>query len=124
MPPSSKLAPLSNDALDDGLDFTPGQRYDRKALHDIYGGQRYHGIATPAEYSAVFLFTGASGEAYGYEDRFLDNGSFLYTGEGTEGDMEMTAGNATINDHKANDTSLHLFENTDEAWVVTYVGEF
>lgn len=72
----------------------------------------------------MFLSTGDSGETYGYEDRFLDDGTFLYTGEGTEGDMEMTAGNAAINSHQRTGTSLHLFENTDEAWVVTYVGEF
>jgi len=124
MPSPSKLEPLSNDDLVDDLEFTPGQRYDRQAIHDIYGGQPYRGIATPKDYPAVFLFTGDSGETYGYEDEFLDDGTFLYTGEGTEGDMTMNEGNAAINSHKRTGTSLHLFENTDEAWVVTYVGEF
>ena len=35
----------------------------------------------------VFIFTGFSGEEYGYNDRW-ENGYFLYYGEGQEGDME------------------------------------
>ncbi len=33
------------------------------------------------------MFTGRSGERYGYEDRWPDDGVFLYMGEGQTGDM-------------------------------------
>lgn len=122
--PSPKMTPVKADEIPDDLDFEVGQRYNRWELHDVYGGQRYRGIATPAEYPAVFLFTGDSGEEYGYEDKFLPNGRFLYTGEGTEGDMTWDQGNSAIRDHKQNGEELHVFEDTDEPWVVTYVGQF
>lgn len=119
-----KTDPVEADELTDDLDFEVGQRYDRWELHDEYGGQRYYGIATPADYSAVFLFTGDSGEEYGYEDKFLSNGRYLYTGEGQEGDMTWDGGNAAIRDHQRNGEELHVFEDADDPWVVTYVGQF
>jgi hypothetical protein len=33
-------------------------------------------------------------------------------------------GNRAIRDHEQNDTELHLFESTDEAWQVTYLGKY
>ena len=45
------------------------------------------GISYPAKHDMVFIFTGFSGEEYGYNDRW-ENGYFLYYGEGQEGDME------------------------------------
>lgn len=56
--------------------------------------------------------------------KFLEDDTFLYTGEGTEGDMTMDGGNKAIRDHKENDKSLHLFESTDLPWIVTYLGEY
>ena len=109
---------------EDGLDFEVGAYYNRWELNDVYGGQRYGGISTPADYSVVFIFTGDSGENYGYEDEFLDDGTFLYTGEGTDGDMEMVDGNEAIRDHRSKNEDLHLFENTDHPWIVNYVGQF
>lgn len=119
-----KTEPLEADEISDDLDFEVGQRYNRWQLHDVYGGQRYYGIATPADYPAVFLFTGDSGEEYGYEDKFLPDGRFLYTGEGQQGDMEWNGGNAAIRNHKQNGEELHVFEDTDEPWIVTYMGQF
>jgi 5-methylcytosine-specific restriction protein A len=120
----AKTDPLEADDISDDLDFEVGQRYNRWDLHDVYGGQRYYGISTPADYSAVYLFTGDSGEEYGYDDEFLPDGRFLYTGEGQEGDMEWNGGNDAIREHKQNNEELHVFEDTDEAWVVTYIGQF
>jgi 5-methylcytosine-specific restriction protein A len=122
--PSPKMMPVEADEIPDDLDFEVGQRYNRWDLHDVYGDQRYSGISTPADYPGVFLLTGDSGEEYGYEDKFLPDGRFLYTGEGQEGDMEWNGGNAAIRDHKQNNEELHVFEDTDEAWVVTYIGQF
>lgn len=105
-------------------DLEVGTSYNRWELHDEFGGQRYRGIATPADYPAVFIFTGDSGEAYGYEDEFQDDGSFWYTGEGAEGDMEMEDGNAAIREHRSHNESLHLFEDTEHPWIVNYVGQY
>jgi 5-methylcytosine-specific restriction protein A len=58
----------------------------------------------------IFLFTGESGEQYGYEDGWDDNGVFLYTGEGQEGDMEFVRGNRAIRDHALDGKDLHLFQ--------------
>ena len=104
--------------------FEVGEYYNRWELHDEFGGQRYSGISTPAEYAAVFLFTGESGESYGYEDEFLEDGTFLYSGEGAEGDMSMDGGNEAIRSHQKNNKDLHLFEDTDYPWIVNYVGQY
>jgi 5-methylcytosine-specific restriction protein A len=70
----------------------------------------------------VFLFTGASGEQFGYHDGFQDDGVFWYTGEGQLGDMEMVRGNRAIRDHEADEKELHLFEATSKG-LVRYLGE-
>jgi 5-methylcytosine-specific restriction protein A len=103
--------------------FDEGETYDRRELHEQFGGNRYSGIAPCADYPFVFLFTGSAGEEHGYEDEFHGD-TFLYTGEGQTGDMEMDGGNQAIRDHQQNSNQLHLFENTDEAWQVVYVGQF
>lgn len=104
--------------------FEVGEKYNRWELHDSFGGQRYSGIATPSDYPVVFLFTGDSGDEYGYEDEFLDDDSFLYTGEGATGDMTMEGGNKAIRDHHQKDEAVHLFEDTEHPWIVNYVGQF
>jgi 5-methylcytosine-specific restriction protein A len=108
---------------DDGQ-FQVGRKYNRWELHDELGGQRYSGISTPADRAMIFIFTGDSGEKYGYDDEFLPDDTFIYTGEGTEGDMELESGNAAIRDHRQSNEDLHLFESTDDPWIVTYVGQF
>ena len=45
-----------------------GETYYRKALLEAYGGQLQKGIWTPKEFPVVFLFSGDSGELYGYKD--------------------------------------------------------
>ena len=86
--------------------FEIGQRYDRRALHEVYSGQRYRGIATPADTAVVFLFTGEAGENHGYNDTFQSDGTFVYTGEGREGDMTMDGGNLAIRNHQSNGDEL------------------
>lgn len=108
----------------EGGEFKVGKTYSRWFIHDVLKGERYKGIATPSDYPLVLLFTGDSGSAYGYEDEFLGDDTFLYTGEGTEGDMTMDDGNRAIRDHKQNKESLHLFESSDLPWIVTYLGEY
>lgn len=63
--------------------FEIGKIYNRRSdIHNIYKGQQYGGIATPAEHPYIFIFTGDAGGEYGYIDDFDPNGTFKYTGEG------------------------------------------
>lgn len=103
--------------------FEIGKKYHRRTdVHGRFGGQMQGGISTPADYPLIFLFTGASGETYGYEDRFRADGTFWYTGEGQRGDMAMARGNLAIRDHSARGKTMHLFETAERAWV-RYIGE-
>jgi len=109
--------------IEDGS-FKVGETYNRWFIHDVLKGERYKGISKPSEHPFLLLFTGESGDDYGYEDEFLEDDTFLYTGEGTEDDMVMEDGNRAIRDHKKNGEALHLFESTDLPWIVTYLGEY
>ncbi len=103
--------------------FVTGRIYNRRReLHKVYGGQRQGGIATPAKYPYVFLFTGSSGTSFGYHDEFRPDGTFWYTGEGQIGDMQMMRGNLAIRDHAKRGRELHLFEEVDSG-SVRYVGQ-
>jgi 5-methylcytosine-specific restriction protein A len=107
------------------LPFSIGTTYHRvEDIHDQYGGNRYSGISPCAEHPYVFIFFGESGEWHGYDDEILNDGRFLYTGEGRDGDMTMEGGNAAIKNHKENGDELHAFELNDGAWEVTYVGQY
>jgi len=92
------------------LPFEVGQLVTRKDLHDQYGGQRQGGISTPAREPFMFLFTGDSGLAHGYQDSWdaLRN-RFLYYGEGQRGDQQLTYGNLAIAEHEARGKALLLF---------------
>ncbi|SEP19355.1 5-methylcytosine-specific restriction enzyme A [Halogranum amylolyticum] len=107
--------------------FRLGGRYLRKEIHDQFKGQRQYGISTPAGLPVVFIFTDTETEAYGYSDRFLNNGVFIYSGEGQEGDMEMERGNERIKNHAANDDALLVFEKVGEqngADIFSYDGDY
>jgi 5-methylcytosine-specific restriction protein A len=67
----------------------------------------------------VLLFSSESGEQHGYEDGWMRDGRYFYTGEGQHGDMEFLRGNAAIRDHVANGKQLHLFERLEDrkGWV-------
>ena len=88
------------------------------------GGSRQSGIAPSAEWPLVFLFTGQSGERYGYEDRWTEDGVFLYTGEGQVGDMEFARGNRAVRDHAEEGRDLHLFESLGKGEGCRYLGTF
>ncbi|WDY56230.1 HNH endonuclease [Pseudomonas sp. PSKL.D1] len=106
------------------LQFTPGAVYDRKTeINGPFGGSRQSGIAPSRIYPAIFLFTGDTGEQYGYTDRW-ENGAFLYTGEGQIGPMTLTRGNRAIAEHAEDGRALHLFESLGKGKGNRYVGEF
>jgi 5-methylcytosine-specific restriction protein A len=100
--------------------------YNRRSeIHEPYGGQRFGGILTPRDRPFIFLFTGESGEQYGYEDGWDDNGVFLYTGEGQKGDMEFIGGNRAIRDHALEGKDIHLFQALRRAEdIATWVDSF
>lgn len=105
--------------------FEVGRTYNRlKDIHGPYGGQRQGGISTPKDQPFVVLFTGESGEQYGYRDGWDANGVFLYTGEGQVGDMEFRAGNRAIRDHILEAKDLHLFESLGKGKGYRYMGAF
>lgn len=92
--------------------FEVGQVYDRRReIHGPYRGQWQSGISTPADRPFIFLFTGETGEQYGYRDGWEENGVFLYTGEGQVEDQQFTHGNRAIRDHAKDGKDLHLFES-------------
>jgi 5-methylcytosine-specific restriction protein A len=99
-------------------DFVVGQIYNRrKDLHEVHGGQRQGGISTPNDCPSVFLFTGESGDTYGYHDEFREDGTFWYTGEGQTGDMQMVRGNRAIRDHAESGKTLAVFEQVSRGHV-------
>jgi 5-methylcytosine-specific restriction enzyme A len=105
--------------------YEPGNIYHRvRDIHEVYDGQRRGGISTPQVAPLIFIFTGESGEQYGYQDGFRDDGIFTYTGEGQLGDMEFVRGNLAVRDHVANCRDLLLFEKLRLTGHYRFVGHF
>jgi 5-methylcytosine-specific restriction enzyme A len=105
--------------------FEIGQVYDRRRdIHGLYGGQWQSGISTPVDQPFIFLFTGETGEQYGYRDGWDENGVFLYTGEGQVGDQQFTHGNRAVRDHAKDGKDLHLFVSLGKGQGYRYVGLF
>ena len=107
-----------------GLPSKSGASTTDATLHEMYGGQRQGGISTPKDQPFVLLFTGRSGEQYGYRDGWDENGVFLYTGEGQAGDMEFRGGNRAIRDHAKDGKDLHLFQHLGKNQGFRYLGTF
>lgn len=102
-----------------------GKIYDRwPDINVPYGGSRQSGISASNQTPAIFLFTGDSGEQYGYRDAFDDDGVFSYTGEGQVGDMQLTKGNLSITNHAREGRALHVFESLGKGKGQKYIGEF
>ena len=107
------------------IPFEVGQIYERqKHLHAPFGGQRQGGISTPNGAPVIFLFTGESGEQYGYHDGWVREGVFRYTGEGQVGDMQFVRGNEAIRTHAEKGKDLLLFEALGKAKGYRYLGNF
>lgn len=105
--------------------FKIGKLYDRsRDIHAHFGGQAQGGISTPRNAPYIFLFTGKSGEQYGYRDGWNEDGVFLYTGEGQVGDMTLVRGNKAIKDHLANGKELLLFKNHGSGTKNEFLGTF
>ncbi|WP_282348964.1 HNH endonuclease signature motif containing protein [Pseudomonas sp. PS01301] len=106
------------------VQFTSGCVYDRKTeINGPFGGSLQSGIAASSTYPAIFLFTGDSGEQYGYADHW-EEGAFFYTGEGQRGPMTLTRGNRAIAEHAEAGRALYLFKSLGKGNGYAYVGEF
>ncbi|MEK0414535.1 MAG: hypothetical protein RL070_2023 [Bacteroidota bacterium] len=92
------------------LPFIPDQIYKRSDIHDQYGGNRQGGISPSAKFPFIFIFSGKSGEQYGYKDGWDNPNIFSYTGEGQVGDMKFVKGNLALKDHINNGKRVFLFE--------------
>lgn len=102
--------------------FVEDAEYRRRDLHARLGGQEQGGISTPARFPFIMIFTGDSGDEFGYRDGWQSDGSFYFTGEGQEGDMRFIKGNKAIRDHVINGKDLHLFEYVRTGFV-KYIGQ-
>ena len=108
------------------MSFEIGKMYNRQTeLHDKYGGNRQSGIAACAKYPIVFLFTSPSGITHGYQDGWISEDIYHYTGEGQVGNMELVRGNLAIREHKSRNKQLHLFEKIKSgSGMYRYIGQF
>jgi 5-methylcytosine-specific restriction protein A len=102
--------------------FEIGTEYRRQDLHAEYGGQEQQGISTPADSNLIFLITGKSGRAYGYDDDWEPEGVYRYFGMGATGNMRMEGVNERVRDHAEDGCELHLFEDMDNGFL-RYVDE-
>jgi 5-methylcytosine-specific restriction protein A len=104
--------------------FEIGTIYSRQTdIHARFGGQAQGRISTPTGVPFIFLFTGETGEQYGYKDGWGKDGVFLYTGEGQIGDMQFRGGNKAIRDHVANGKDLLLFQSIGKGKGYRYLGQ-
>jgi len=88
----------------------PGQVFSQRSeIHAALGGQTQGGISTPSGKDYILLFSGPSGEQYGYYDGW-DGDTFLFAGEGQEGDQTFDRGNLAVRDHVQNGKRLLLFQ--------------
>lgn len=119
------LESLASQGRDTVASFEEGRVYNRRNdIHSVFGGQRQGGISTPNGVPYIFLFTGESGEQYGYKDGWDRDGVYLYTGEGQVGDMQFVRGNKAIRDHLADGKDLLMFANLGKGKGVRFVGCF
>ena len=96
------------------MPYELGNDYGRQHdIHRVYGGQEQGGISTPVNQPFIFLFTGPTGGQFGYQDGWITDGVFRYTGEGQRGDMPWVRGNRAIRDHISDGKDLLLFESVE-----------
>jgi 5-methylcytosine-specific restriction protein A len=104
--------------------FEIGKLYNRRRdIHGRFGGQQQGGISTPSNEPFIFLFTGDSGQEFGYSDHWEDD-VYVYVGEGQSGDMKFLRGNKRIRDHRKNGKELLLFKTKGKGKPVEFMGQF
>ncbi|MFC6964951.1 HNH endonuclease [Halocatena marina] len=103
--------------------FTPEDVLRRGDLHDQFGGQRQRGISPCRDIPLILLFTYFAETDEGYKDTIDNDGTVVYTGEGSEGKMAFNHGNKAIRDHCDDHRELHLFETLSNGQV-RYIGQY
>lgn len=108
------------------MEFEVGKIYNRKEdLHAKYKGNPQSGISTCANFPIIFLFKSPIGKTHGYQDGWISEDVYQYTGEGKYGDMKFVRGNFSIKEHKSKGKQLHLFEKEiTGSGMYRYIGEF
>lgn len=124
-----KIVPMNPMVVTPIPAFVIGKLYSRATdIHQQYGGNAQSGISTSATTDAIFLFTGDSGQQYGYKDGPIvdadGNVVYLYTGEGQLGDMQFKRGNLAISEHSVAGRALHLFHALGKSKPCRYLGEY
>ena len=106
------------------LPFEVGKIYHRQdEIHKIYGGSAQSGIAPSGKFPYIFLFNTPSGKEAGYQDGWVDQDTYYYTGQGQKGDMLFVLGNKAILNHQADGKELHLFKRINNG-NYEYLGQF
>lgn len=100
-----------------------GDTLKRSEIHAEVGGQSRSGIVTPSKFPVILIFSGSAGKTYGYSlhDRWRDDGTFDFTGEGQVGDQVFLRGNKALKESQTNGKTVHLFQS--KGTQVTYRGE-
>ncbi|WP_255167143.1 HNH endonuclease [Natrononativus amylolyticus] len=106
------------------MDLQFGDSYHRRDELAAQGGTWQGGIITSKDNPYVFIITSDRGRSFGYVDEFLADGTFQYSGQGAEGDMDWRFVNRAIRDHEDMGKEIHVFEKTDESYMVRYRGEY
>ncbi|MBT2740557.1 HNH endonuclease [Bacillus sp. ISL-77] len=109
--------------MNPNVTFLNQQEYKRSDIHDRFGGNRQRGIAASKNYPLIFIFSGKSGENYGYDDGWQDENTYFYTGEGQNGNQVFKEGNRALRDHVENGKDVHLFEKSEKSGMYTYQGQ-
>lgn len=107
----------------------PGRTYTREQVREYFGGSLQGGIVPSKQGKTVLLYSDHSvADDYGYEDGWVHEQLYLYTGTGQSGDQSTRGMNGSILHHRERGFDvLRLFVAYDKprgAQVFRYVGKF
>ena len=101
--------------------ITAGTKILRKELHEQVGGSVQGGICPTASGHILLFSDPKHGEEFGYFDGW-EGDTYLYYGQGQEGDMEFSRNNKSLLNHKTEGKRVQLFKGAKGE--VVYEGQF
>jgi hypothetical protein len=102
----------------------PGQIFDRKSVHDTYGGRIHSRISTVRDAPYIFLFVDPiSEERLGLPCGMGPDGCFHVAGEGPSGDQKIKNGNLILSADREAGKDIHVFIQKSKDFC-SYVGLF
>ena len=104
------------------MELQRGSRYTRTEVKEILGGSTQGGILSTHKAPVVILYSDRHGKQYGYQDEWMPDGFYHYTGAGQVGPMQMVRGNRAVRDHVKNGKSLALLIESDTRRVYRFEG--